>query len=284
MNSFIKNGKKEIYKITFLLLCFLLLSCIVVYFIFHVLDNLNKDKKKHTEGFQWRPESTNKFLLIQHDINRDKVFDVNTIQDNQANQAEVDYFNKNGSWPWSKETKDLYVEAIKRNPYIRTFPEGSLHYAMSIYNETAILRVLSYQAKEGQFLLHGVSLKNSSGNKLEELPNGFGDFVYNDDGEPLLFKDNSKDIIRCNANNGLNLERVTYRGKDPIFGSQLHSVSKVDYNDLERTVPGFTFLHGPCNPCVALNDPPDYSCPFQFKEKKDDNTVTTNIWKKLWNI
>lgn len=84
--------------------------------------------------------------------------------------------------------------------------------------------------------------------------------------------------------NGLNLERLTYAGKDPIFGSQLQTVSKVEYHDLEKIFPGFTFLHGSCNPCVALNDPPNYSCPFQFKEKKEEGSVTSNIWKKLWNI
>lgn len=117
------------------------------------------------------------FLKIQTTINKNTVFDMEQIK-KQSTSEELEYFNKNGKWPWSQKVIELYEEAVNKNPYIRTVPEQSTNYARKIYNQAAILRILSYQTKEGQFLLNGVLVKDPSGNKLEELPNGFGDFPY----------------------------------------------------------------------------------------------------------
>jgi len=235
---------------------------------------------KLKEGFVWDDQSTKKFLLIEHTINPDKVFDVNMIQENQASQEELNYFNKNGIWPWSQKTIDLYTESINKNPYIRTLANDSISYNRTIYNENAILRVLSYQTKEGQFLLNGVLVSNPSGNKFEELPDGFGRFPYN---SGLLEQDKTQDIIRCNVKeNNSELERITYTGKGGIFGEQTSTVNSLNYNELENIIPGFTFLNEPCNPCGALNLSPDYSCPFQIKSKNDYSI--SNVWKYLWGI
>jgi len=236
---------------------------------------------KNKEGFTWSEESEKNFLLIQNSINPKIIFDTNTIKNNQASQEEVDYFNKNGVWPWSQKTKDLYVEALNRNPYIRTLSENELNYVMSIYNESAILRLLSYQTKEGQFLLNGVLILDPSGNKMEELPSGFGNFVYNSE----LMQDRRDDIIKCNMtdSNNATLERIKYTGKGGIFGEQQKSITQVDYNDLEKVIPGFTFLNGPCNPCGALNVNPDYSCPFKLTVKNKPPFISS-VWQYIWNI
>ena len=236
---------------------------------------------KSKEGFTWSEESEKNFLLIQNSINPKIIFDTNTIKNNQATQEEVDYFNKNGVWPWSQKTKDLYVEALNTNPYVRTLSENELNYVMSIYNESAILRLLSYQTKEGQFLLNGVLIVDPSGNKMEELPSGFGDFVYNSE----LMQDRRDDIIKCNMtdSNNATLERIKYTGKGGIFGEQKKSVTPVDYNDLENIIPGFTFLNGPCNPCGALNVNPDYSCPFKLTVKNKPPFISS-VWQYIWNI
>ena len=215
------------------------------------------------EGFEWTSDSENKFLLIQDTINRNRYFDVDLIQKNQASQEEVDYFNKNGIWPWSPVTKALYIQAIRSNPYVKIAPGAALLETQSIYNETAIRMVLSQQTKEGHFLIHGIQVQ---GENVDELPSGFGEFAYNSG----LMEDRSKDVIRCNAD-GNGLERV--------HGSL---VSPVDYNDLENVIPGFTFINGPCNPCVALNEKPDYSCPFRLRLK--DSPEVSNIWRLLWGI
>lgn len=231
------------------------------------------------EGFTWNEKSTQDFLQIQNTINRNTIFDVNMIQENQASQEELDYFNKNGMWPWSQNTIDLYKEAINSNTFVRTYSKDAVNYARTKYNEAAILRIISYQTKEGQFLLNGVLVTSPSGNPKENLPNGFGDFAY----ESGLLDDRRDDIIRCNMKNPDNskLERITFTGKGGIFGEQTNQITPVDYNDLEKKIPGFKFLNGSCDPCGALNENPDYSCKYSL-DIKGVKPGISNVWKKLW--
>jgi hypothetical protein len=112
----------------------------VLLYRFYQLSKTNTQSEQKREGFAWTPQSTQDFIVIQSTINPQKIFDVNMIQKNQATQEEMDYFNTHGLWPWSKQTKELYIASIKTNPYIRTWPEDGLDYARTIYNEAAILR------------------------------------------------------------------------------------------------------------------------------------------------
>jgi hypothetical protein len=224
--------------------------------------------------------SKSNFIKLQSKINKRKMFDMDVIS-KQASQDELDYFNKNGMWPWSQKVIDLYQESILRNPYIRTMPKQATNHARTIYNESAILRLLSYQTKEGQFLLNGVLVKDPSGNKMEELPSGFGEFGYYSG----LLDNRSDDIIKCNLKNDTNptLERITYTGKGGIYNEQTEKVTQVNYNDLESLIPGFKFLSSPCNPCKALSSTPDYSCPFSLKVKNKSPFIS-DVWQYLWNI
>lgn len=225
-------------------------------------------------------EMNQDFLIIQNTINKNKVFDMNTIN-SQASQEELDYFNKNGKWPWSQEVIELYKEAINRNPYIRTLPGIATDYARTIYNQQAILRILTYQTKEGQFLINGVLVKDPSGNKMEELPSGFGNFPY----ESGLLGNRVDDIIKCNMkdDNNPTLERIIYTGKGGIFGEQTQKTSSVDYNNLEKIIPGFTFLNKPCNPCGSMAKIPDYSCAYRLRVK-DKPPFISSVWQYLWGI
>lgn len=246
-------------------------------FEINITGNFNIDK----EPQQMSQEEMNEdFLRIQSTINKNKVFDMNIIN-SQASQEELEYFNKNGKWPWSQEVIKLYEEAINRNPYIRTVPGIATDYARTIYNQNAILRVLATQTKEGQFLINGVLVKDPSGNKMEELPSGFGNFPY----ETGLLGNRVDDVIKCNMKNDNNptLERVRYTGKGGIFGEQTEKVTPVDYNDLENIIPGFTFLNKPCNPCGAMAANPDYSCAYRLKVK-DKPPFISNVWQHLWGI
>jgi hypothetical protein len=220
------------------------------------------------------------FLRIQSTINRNKVFDMDIIN-SQASKEELDYFNKNGKWPWSQEVIKLFEEAINRNPYIKAIPEIATEHARTIYNQAAIIRVLTTQTKEGQFLLNGVLVKDPSGNKMEELPSGFGNFPY----ESGLLGNRVDDIIKCNMKNDNNptLERIRYTGKGGIFGEQTQKVTPVDYNDLEKIIPGFTFLNKPCNPCGSMAENPDYSCAYRLRVK-DKPPFISSIWQYLWGI
>jgi len=232
------------------------------------------------EGFTWTKKSELDFLRIQNTINRNTIFDVNMIQETQASQEEVDYFNKNGIWPWSPSIIELYIESVGKNPYIRTLPEAAVNYARTVYNEAAILRILSYQTKEGHFLLTGVQVKNPGGNREEDLPSGFGEFGYKSE----LIGNLSDDVIRCNLkdDNNPHLERIHYTGKGGIFNQQTKKVTPVDYNNLEELIPGFKFLDKPCNPCASMSSIPDYSCKFDLKVQKQPTDVSS-VWNYLWN-
>ena len=251
---------------------------VIVSLIFIVLYRFARLTK---EGFTWNSSSTHDFLLIQNSINRQKIFDVDMIQQNQASQEELDYFNKNGLWPWSQKTIELYKEALDSNPFIRTEAADAINYTRTIYNEAAILRVLSYQTKEGKFLLNGVLVQDPSGNPKEALPNGYGDYAY----KSGLIDDKTLDIIKCNMKNpnDATLERTTYTGKGGIYGEQTSTVSPVDYNDLENIIPGFKFVNGPCNPCGAVNENPDYSCPFKLSVQNNPAFIS-NVWQYLWSV
>jgi len=247
---------------------------ILIFLIFSLYTNFKKGK----EGFEWSSESKKEFLYNTDYYKKNTVYDVDTIEKNQATQEEVDYYNKNKMWPWSQETKDNFTQAFLKNPYIKILPDAEIKEARRVYTETAILEILSHQTKEGHFLIHGVQVFDPNHkNDREELPNGFGDFAYNSGLKPDL----SKDIIGCNMD-GYTLERIKYTGRENIFGSQTSEVTPVDYNNLESAVPGFQFINGPCNPCVALKEKPDYSCPFRLKLKNDQDI--SDVWKILWGI
>lgn len=251
------------------------------------------DQNKTTNN-NFTQESKLNFLKIQNTINRQKIFDLNVIQ-TQATQEELDYFNQHGMWPWSQKVIDLYKDAVSRNPYIRTDPSNAANNARTIYNEAAIIRILTYQTKEGQFLLNGVLVKGTQPS-VEDLPSGFGNFPY----EAGLIGNRSDDIIKCNLKGDSSseatvgsseaivgsiptLERITYTGKGGIFGEQTKKVTPVDYNDLEKLIPGFTFLNSPCNPCGSMAAIPDYSCAYRLKVKNKTPFISS-VWQYLWGI
>jgi len=267
----------------------LLFIFIIMYRFFSLSQNLNQSRNQK-EGFTWNQSSTNQFLEIQKTINPEIVFNTPEIQ-KQATQKEVDYFIKHGRWPWSEQVKKLYTESLNNNPYVRTSPEDAIDTITTIYNEKAILQMLSWQVKEGQFLLNGVSINTNKKNPYEDLPSGWGDYAFN---SKQISKNNN--VIKCGYNNNdkktntskiqdqqLSLQEIEYRGNDGILYNHVKKISPVDYNNLEKLIPGFSFLKGPCNPCENLNNPPNYNCPFELNIRGTESGVTP-IWRYLWNI
>jgi hypothetical protein len=251
----------------------LLLVCVIVY---RVLILSSK------EGFTWNQSSTNQFLEIQKTINPQIVFNTPEIQ-KQASQEEVDYFIQRGRWPWSEQVKKLYTESLNNNPYVRTSPEDAIDTISTIYNEKATLQMLSWQAKEGQFLLNGVSINNGKKNPYEDLPNGWGDYAFN---SKQIAKNNN--VIKCgydknNQPNQLSLQEIEYRGNDGILYNHVKKIKPVDYNNLESLIPGFSFLKGACNPCEGLKNPPNYSCPFELNIRGTEKGVSP-VWQYLWKL
>ena len=245
------------------------------------------------EGFT--AESTKDFLDLQSTINPLKNFDMGEIG-KQASQEELDYYLKHKMWPWSDELKEMYTSAIISNPYVRLEPGLAVDRARVMYNVSIMWQILSWQTKEGQFLLNGVIVKDPSYN---EFPSGFGDFPYSSE----LVKERH-DVIKCDNNNVL--MRTRNVGIDQN-GAYITKQFPVDLGTLDKLIPGFTFstfeksgakpdLHfgstfskggkggkGGCNPCVALDDPPNYSCPFNL-DIMNLKPGVSSVWARLWKI
>jgi hypothetical protein len=191
----------------------------------------------------------------------------------------------------------MYGDAINKNVFIRNSPKESIEYSQTIYNQNAILEILSSQTKEGQFLINGISIHDNEPNPQETLPSGFGSFGYK---SGLITPMN--DVIKCNIdpyNNNSKLEKIHYTGKGGIFEEQTKIVTPLDYHNLESEIPGFKFINGPCNPCKVFDSPSNYSCPFELDIHEKDNyknnknnknktgsiqTTISSVWKYLWNI
>ena len=264
----------------------LLLFFIIVYrFLSLSIKNYKNSNEK--EGFTWEQKTKNNFLDIQKLINPNIVFDADAIQE-QASQKEVEYFNQHGYWPWSSEVKQLYKESLNKNPYVRTSPKDAVDTMQTIYNQKAILEMLSWQTKEGQFLLSGVSIQGGKKNPLQDLPNGWGDYAFN---SGQISKNNN--IVKCGYNkdgsdgivnsNNLSMQEIQYNGNDGIVYNHVKKVTPLDYKNLESIIPGFSFLNGPCNPCDALKNPPNYDCPFNLELRGSKKGVSP-VWKYLWNL
>ena len=96
------------------------------------------------EGFTWSEESSKQFIELQNSINPNVVFDTKEIK-KQASQEELDYFLKNGKWPWSKGVENLYKELLDKNTYVRLNPEDAMNDVKTRYNQSIITQILSEQ-------------------------------------------------------------------------------------------------------------------------------------------
>lgn len=254
----------------------------IIFFILYRVTIITPSVK---EGFSWTQESIDKFIALQQTINPNAIFDVDRIQE-QASQEEVDYFLKNGMWPWSKEVIELYKNAVSNNNYIRTNLGDSVLEARKLYNEYIILEILSWQEKEGQFLVTGVTVSYEKDEDKDR--DGLGTYAYNS--ELVTDETNPKaSVIKCDTdfeinadtNQNIALKQYQYIKDGSIFGEHQEKITDVDYNNLEKLVPGFKFLKDPCNPCLALNDPANYSCPFKL-DIKDTEEGVSPVWSYLW--
>lgn len=208
----------------------------------------------------WPQEIVREFLNFQAAHNPNIFFDMDLIQE-QTTPDEAEIFLKNGSWPWSSEVQSMYRDAIAQNSYISTNPGSSLGDAQKVYNENAIKQLLSWNSKEGDFLLGGVTI-----------------------GHPKGMPKNINNTVRCVAsvNGDAVLEKTIYNGYNGINGSMAYKKSIVTNEELPNIVPGFAYLKGVCNPCAPLNSPPDYSCPFIIDT--GNGTEISDIWENLWGI
>jgi hypothetical protein len=78
------------------------------------------------------------------------------------------------------------------------------------------------------------------------------------------------------------MQKKVYTGMNLWNGYMNTTTTEIKPEDIPKEMPGFNFVKGPCNPCVALNSPGDFSCPFKLNVKGDDSI--SEPWKQLWNL
>lgn len=252
------------------------LGIVIIFVILHRISiMMTKKTESIKEGFQWSQQTSNDFLLLEKTINPNIIFDLNITQQ-QASEDEVKYLLENGHWPWSKEVQNLYMNASMNNTFIRNDPGDSLMKAQTIYNQAAILELLSLQTKEGSLLINGVDIDVSNNQTNDQA-----EYAYT---SGLIPRNNS--IIKCNTDNRNNasMEQIFYGGVNSILNTREKKVVPLDYNDLENKIPGFQFVNSPCNPCMALNASPEYTCPFTLKTKNSQDGKISSVWQYLWNL
>jgi len=221
---------------------------------------------KITDGFQnnysnWSPDLIRRFNVYQTTMNKNKTyFDLDILQ-KQASPDEVEQLLETGFWPWPDSLKNDYIEKVWTSPIIKIDPQYALNYAMRIYNQTAVRELLAWNTKEGQFLLYGGDLGVS-------------------DGMPK----NVNNTIKCSTDSNGNsvMEKKVFTGMNLWNGFMNTTTTTVKPEDIPKEMPGFTFVKNHCNPCVALNSPGDFSCPFRLNVKGDDSI--SNPWQSLWQL
>ena len=246
------------YSYTFLIISLLVVSIILFNSYTKTLDNFqNNSTNNHT----WSPDLIKRFNIYQTTMNKNKTsFNLDILQ-KQATTDEVEQLLETGFWPWPDYLKNDYIEKVWSSPIIKIDPQYALNYAMKLYNQTAARELLAWNTKEGQFLLYGGDLGVS-------------------DGMPT----NVHNTIKCSTDSNSNsiMEKKVFNGMNLWNGFMNTTITTVKPQDIPKEMPGFTFVKNPCNPCVALNSPGDFSCPFKLNVR-GDNSIS-NPWKSLWQL
>jgi hypothetical protein len=209
----------------------------------------------------WPKKVIDDFVAFQKVRNPNLRFDLDVIQ-KQATAEQAQILLKTGKWPWSPDVITLYKNAIAQNNIINNEPGSSLLTVQSVYNQTAIVELLAWNTKEGTFLLNGAIIKPT-------------------DGMP----DNINNLVRCGKDKEtgkISMQKVVYTGYNGVNGSIVSRVTPISNADLPKEVTGFKFLKSECNPCTALDDPADYSCPFSLDVGNGPQSST--IWQQLWGL
>ena len=209
--------------------------------------------KKIQTGFQnytiqWSPDLIKRFNIYQQSVNQNiNQYDLTQLQ-RQARPEEVEELLKTGFWPWTNDLKQLYIEKVSSNPIIKINPQYALNYAMKLYNKNAVTELLAWNTKEGHFLLYGAQNNNNN----NYIPN----------------------TIKCSPDSVM--QKKVYTGINDL--NFITNVVKPE--DIPTEIPGFSFVKGSCNPCLALDA--DFTCPFKLNIE-GDNSIS-KPWRKLWNL
>ena len=240
---------KSSYSILFFIMI------IVAIIIFNFMQK-TKNGFQNYNITQWSPNLIKRFNIYQTTMNQNiNQFNLDVLQ-KQASPAEAEEYLKTGFWPWTDNLKNMYLEKVKSSPIIKIEPQYALDYAMKLYNKNAVTELLAWNTKEGHFLLYGADLGVSEG-----MPS------------------NLHNTIKCSPDSN-NLVKKIYTGMNLWNGFMNSTTTIIKPEDVPKEMPGFSFVNGACNPCVAFAD--SGSCPFKLNIKGDESI--SEPWKKIWNL
>jgi hypothetical protein len=113
---------------------------------------------------------------------------------------------------------------------------------------------MAWNSKEGQFILNGAVIGHSDG-----LPS------------------NVNNQIKCNTKG--QMMKIINKDVDIYPGYMIQEKKFLPSEDIPKTLAGFKFIDGTCNPCVQ--DGKNYC---KFKLNIGDGGEISSIWKYLWGL
>ena len=256
------------YSYTFIIKIIIFIIGIFIFYpiVDKYLNLLLGIKEGFVEGFVWSKDTVKKFNEYQDTVNsNNSQFNMRVLQE-QASEDEAKELLRTGYWPWSENTKKQYIEGVWQNTMLKFNPDAALDYAMKLYNENAAKKLLSWNTKEGQFLLYGLKLDNENIIGIDSDGNGISD----------AGKIAQKSVIKCSDDPKSVLQKTTVNGYDLFNGYKNTTTVNID----PKNVPGFSFVRGECNPCSPFYS--DYSCPFKLNV--EGNNEISDVWKELWRL
>jgi hypothetical protein len=231
-------------------------------------------------GGAWDPSLVNDFLTQQSVYNPNVVFTMSEVQ-KQASPEEVETYLRTGQWPWDDDLQDIFRTTVQEDPMVRQNEDHALTETRTLYNASIAQEVLSWKAPEGQFLLTGVLVDSHGADKRD----GWGDYA-----QRAGLSRPDQDVVRCGTLPGeaddaaLQPIRLHPSGRQVFTHAPEWQVSAVDPASLPSVVPGFSFVQGTCNPCVALASPSDTSCPFTLHGGDGGDDTVSPIWTYRWGL
>lgn len=203
----------------------------------------------------WPKDLVQRFNIYQATVAENNYQYNMLILQQQATAAEAEDLLKTGHWSWSDDIKQLYMDAVSRSPIIKVDSGEALNSAMKIYNQNAVKQLLAFNTKEGDFLIYGT------------------------------ISNNNNDTIKCsNDLNSSVLLKTVFNGYNLKNGYKNTTTTTIKNEDIPSEVKGFSFVNGSCNPCVAINENPDYNCPFKINTNDGSSNNISPIWSDLWKL
>ena len=223
------------------------------------IDSLEATFKVAPGFVPWPKDVIQRFKIYQKTVSKNvKQYNMYVLQQ-EATADEAETLMRTGYWPWPEELKDEYINAVWQSTMIKIDPRVALQNAQTTYCKNIAKRLLGWNTKEGQFLIYG-----ADAGRTDAMP--------------------VKNTIKCSSDlkNSV-LQKTVFTGYNLWNGYKNSTTSTIKNEDIPTEVPGFSFVNGPCNPCNAINQTPQYNCPFKLAIK-DQGSEISPVWKSLWNL